>query len=557
MLKTSTYISHRNAASQLVPEQSPPESLVQLGLGSKVLNASNFGNSYKPDFAVPAMRPISKQVNFQSLLFRVRSGEVIASPERRDYPVAIYGISNSQKESGRFICHNLKMNNVASIARFNKQLGIVHYRRGEQEPGYLISEFAEHIEKAIDNTLIERANEPAPIVKEWARYLGRNKDRLDAFFRLNKLLSRVPEQERLALAEQFVRKNTSGCCDSKSLAKCLVNLIDDFECKTLRDVDAVLEKSRSSIRDSLQEDLAELVVKHFFRNSSKLGLTFFAEHGASIIFGWDNDGRKLDIDAIQDKPWKKEGERRFGAMYEPITYSEVRSILRAPEFFANKVSKISFEREAALVLDGSDYHYSGVAKLAGSLQSNEWVAIPREMDFVGSDKNLKFYSINDALRSPDILRKLVKGKNKCGVPLLTAVLLEGRIEVAKAFIEEMKVAYAERDIDQSRFMELLYDKKSKYSSSILEKMLRNRSADEIKVFVKEIKKAFKERCINFDQFRKLMTVDYLESHPIELVDALIHEMKAACDEKLIDKAQFAELMEANFATLSGSERAVN
>ncbi|OJA91062.1 hypothetical protein BGV48_24470 [Burkholderia ubonensis] len=54
-----------------------------------------------------------------------------------------------------------------------------------------------------------------------------------------------------------------------------MKLIDDSGCKTLGDVDAILKKSGSSIEYRIQEDLAELVVKHFFRISSKLGLTFF------------------------------------------------------------------------------------------------------------------------------------------------------------------------------------------------------------------------------------------------------------------------------------------
>ncbi|MGY4730855.1 hypothetical protein [Burkholderia pyrrocinia] len=340
------YLTHflRNKVStpRLESAQRPSESLVQLDLRSKVLTVSNSGNSCKPDFPVPAMQPMPAQVNFQSLLFRVSGGEIIASPVRRDYPVAIYGVSDSQIESSNFIRDSLKMNNVATIANFNKALGIVHYGRGQKKPKSLISKFAKHIATAADNTLIKSATSPAPIVEEWARYLGEHKDRLDAFVRLNRLLSRVPEQERLTVAEQFVRKNTSSLCDAKSLAECLVKLTDGSGCKTLGDVKAVLKKSGSSIRDYLQEDLAELVVKHFFRNSSKLGLTFFAEHGASIIFGWNNDGRKLDIDAIQEKPWKEGEGRRFGDMYEPITYSEVRSTLRNPELFANKVSKVSF-----------------------------------------------------------------------------------------------------------------------------------------------------------------------------------------------------------------------
>lgn len=396
MLKLLTSsIYNKVSTPQLESAQQPPESLVQLGLSSKVLNVSNSGNSCIPDFPVPAMRPIPAQVNFQSLLFRVGGGEIVASPARRNYPVALYGISGGLKKIHKFIVGGLRMNNVATIADFNREFGIVHYKRREKESNSLISEFAEHIAIATDNTLIKKARDPAPIVEEWARYLGEHKGRLDVFVRLNKLLSRVPEEERLTVAEQFVLKNTSSLCDAKSLAECLTKLIDDSGCKTLLDAAAAIEKSGLSIRDSIREDLAELVVKHFFRNSSKLGLTFFAEHGASIIFRWDKAGGKIDIDAIQKKPWKEGEGRRFGGKYEPITYSEVRSILRNPKLFDNKVSKASFGGE--LVPDGSKYRYSDVVELAGSLQSNEWVAIPQNMNFINSSKSLRCYSSDSKL----------------------------------------------------------------------------------------------------------------------------------------------------------------
>ncbi|MGY4730820.1 hypothetical protein [Burkholderia pyrrocinia] len=526
---------------------------MQLGLGSKVLSVANSGESYHPDFPVPAMRQIPEQVNFQSLLFRASGGEISASPARRGYPVAIYGVSDCQVDASDFIRCKLEMHNRATIANFNKELGIVHYNRRRKDPKSMISEFAKHIATAADKTLIKKATSQAPIVEKWARYLGEHKDRLDAFSRLNKLLSRVPEQERLAVAEQFVRKNTSSECDAKSLAECLVKLIDDSGCKTLGDADAFLNESGSSISYRIQEDLAELVVKHFFRNSSKLGLTFFVEHGASIIFGWDNGGRKLDIDAIQEKPWKEGEGRRFGDMYEPITYSEVRSILRNPKLFANKVSKVSFERkgEKVLVLDGSKYYYSGVVELAGSPQSNEWVAIPMEMDFVNPGKSPEIYSFGDVLQTPGVLGKLVRAKHEgYGNPWLTTELLEGHIEAATAFIEEMKVAYKERDIDQSRFVELLQGKAKNYSCSALEEMLLNSPASEIKAFIGEIGKAFKEEIINYDQLKKLTAVNFSRCYRAEGGDAFLQGMKAACDEKLIDKVQLAQLLAENFASVA-------
>ncbi|MGC3030415.1 hypothetical protein ACPUER_35765 [Burkholderia sp. DN3021] len=49
-----------------------------------------------------------------------------------------------------------------------------------------------------------------------------------------------------------------------------------------------------------------------------------------------------------------------------------------------------------------------------------------------------------------------------------------------------------------------------------------------------------------------MRVDFSKSYPAKGIDALIHEMKAACDERLIDKTQFAELATGNFAGVANT-----
>ncbi|MGY4730854.1 hypothetical protein [Burkholderia pyrrocinia] len=108
-------------------------------------------------------------------------------------------------------------------------------------------------------------------------------------------------------------------------------------------------------------------------------------------------------------------------------------------------------------------------ELAGSPQSNEWVALPKEMDFVNPGKSAEFYLFSDVLHTPGVLGKLVRAKNENCKPWLTTALLEGHIEAATAFIEEMKVAYKGRDIAQSRFVELLHDKEYFFCNQHLRK----------------------------------------------------------------------------------------
>ena len=47
----------------------------------------------------------------------------------------------------------------------------------------------------------------------------------------------------------------------------------------------------------------------------------------------------LDLGVIQDKKWQS-NEHRFGDKYEPITFSEIRHVLRNPERFKDKVFKV-------------------------------------------------------------------------------------------------------------------------------------------------------------------------------------------------------------------------
>ncbi|MDH0343785.1 hypothetical protein [Chromobacterium haemolyticum] len=353
------------AAPAALPTARAAAAQPQLGLGRCLTGASN-RCAAAPDRPQTTQGPVPQQARFQSLLFRVANGVVNASPARQDQAVALYGLSHAQIQLGDFVCGELDMQNVATIATYNKQLDIVHYSRDYTmsyfSPRELIQEFSRHISDAAAGKLVKRARQPAaPILQAWADYLGAHHTRLDPFIRLNALLANVPPEERSAVATRFVLKNTSGDCRTETTVNNLLHLVHACGCKNADDVVAALGKLTLDRHDLL--DLSELFIKHFFRNSSKLGLEFFAKQGAEIAFAWNDAGRgKMDLEAIRQKPWQEQ-QRRFQHSYEPITYSEVRSVLRQPELFDGKVSKVYFADDGV--------------ELAGSPASEQWVALTR------------------------------------------------------------------------------------------------------------------------------------------------------------------------------------
>ena len=129
-------------------------------------------------------------------------------------------------------------------------------------------------------------------------------------------------------------KNTSGDSDVNALTETILNLILKSKVKSILDV------NQYALPHMVQVDFAEMFVKHFFRNTSKLGLEFFSDNNIDIIFSWeDGQSGSLDLGVIQDKKWQS-NEHRFGDKYEPITFSEIRHVLRNPERFKDKVFKV-------------------------------------------------------------------------------------------------------------------------------------------------------------------------------------------------------------------------
>ncbi|GGY24050.1 hypothetical protein [Paludibacterium paludis] len=341
---------------------SAPSAQVQLTLHQSLERVHR--HNVSPDRPQPVRGPIPPLARFNSLLYRVANGEVYTSPARKGQAVAVYGLSHAQVQLGRFMMNRLDMSNIASIAVYNHQLGIVHYSRADSQDGEsprsLIQAFSGHISAAASGELASRVAQPtAPILKAWVAYLGANHQRLDPFARLHSLLAAVPPADRPGVVTSFVLKNTSGDCHTESLVNRLLDLVGPLGCNNAGDVNAILDSLNLTPHEML--DLSELFIKHFFRNSSKLGLEFFAKQGAEIVFAWnDASPGKMDMESIRQKPWQ-ENLRRFQTGHEPITYSEIRSVQRHPELFDGKVSRAYFDRDGL--------------ELADALGSDDWVKL--------------------------------------------------------------------------------------------------------------------------------------------------------------------------------------
>ncbi|UJB30179.1 hypothetical protein [Chromobacterium sp. Beijing] len=175
------------AAPAALPTARAAAAQPQLGLGRQLASASN-RCAAAPDRPQTTQGPVPQQARFQSLLFRVANGEVNASPARQDQAVALYGLSHAQMQLSRFVRGELDMQNVATIANYNKQLNIVHYSRDDAmysiSPRKLIQEFSRHISDAAAGKLVKRAPQPAapssrpgpitwaPITRGWTRLSG-------------------------------------------------------------------------------------------------------------------------------------------------------------------------------------------------------------------------------------------------------------------------------------------------------------------------------------------------------------------------------------------------
>lgn len=189
----------------------------------------------------------------------------------------------------------------------------------------------------------------------WASYVEKNVDRIDVMGKVRRL-DQLDQQEavksngktgnRLA---RFVLKNLSGGVirnDPNFNQQGWENATPEERFQQIKNLVVFKEIQEIAQKDGREERIDKLssgaeqfLQTAFFRQTSKMGLEFFASQGIPVVFELAEMGKHKAVSYpfIQAKPWRK-GELREG-FHEPITYSEMRHVDRLCsdlEYLTNK-----------------------------------------------------------------------------------------------------------------------------------------------------------------------------------------------------------------------------
>ncbi|QWA13325.1 hypothetical protein GTU79_12320 [Sodalis ligni] len=321
---------------------------------------------------------------YESMLSRCLAGAGAANPETQYFPVAIFGTSDEANKLWDLCETVLQMKRIACVSDYNKAVGIEYsgcFQNDQddyEETAFMfflkniliVNEFGKDPKITGQVPFVHAAkvgSSSFDIDKEhvlWKRYLYDNKQKLDPLLRVQKLLAINPTEKHADLLKQFIVKNTFSDADVEKLADNLLALINRFNCTTSSEIKHALSDYKESKGEPFLSgpdyvDLANFYQNHFFRNTSKLGLAFFAGRGYDINFAWNvGDNTLVDLKVVQDKPWKR-GERRLDEEPEWITASEMRSVLKNINgLFNDKVFKTGFFKNSMMI--------------SKSLTSNAW-----------------------------------------------------------------------------------------------------------------------------------------------------------------------------------------
>lgn len=215
---------------------------------------------------------------------------------------------------------------------------------------------------SLEESASKKLNQPEKILssdptrgelKKWCRFLNKNADKLDVFAKHinNKSLGEI----KAFVTKNFINEDGKPPSDAivtlyatafMGLSK-KENVQNGITHQMVREVNKVI-KSESNEPNS-RCNIETRIIYHilntaFFRQTSKLGLDFFAEQlKTEINFVWVKyDGNSLTEEDINEKSWK--GINQQPTHYEPITYSEARHVTqKRREFFKAIVSLVTPE----------------------------------------------------------------------------------------------------------------------------------------------------------------------------------------------------------------------
>lgn len=251
--------------------------------------------------------------------------------------VAIYGFVKVQEITAKFIDNLHKDYKYTTVAELNLRIGLGAQPTVVPEETdnctYLkeINCFSKDITaRKIDcRDMHPSTYYSEALLDKWITYLQENKSKTDVFSYINS--KDINTNKKEALIEKLITKNIPSTIDTKSL-NVFIKKYKLFDKGNINDAVLYLEKI-NKIGELSHNDIRgvyELTQRHFFRNSSKLGIDFFRENNIKILSSWNKSEtekpEKISVTDVIHKPYDNNVSRILNKVKicEPITYSEIR-----------------------------------------------------------------------------------------------------------------------------------------------------------------------------------------------------------------------------------------
>ncbi|WP_413724242.1 hypothetical protein [Sodalis sp. RH16] len=355
-----------------------------LAMIAKTINVSNTPSAMPQSTYSRSAKDNVKPKYTLSYFHAAYSGKNNFTLKHKYHPVAVFGLRKKQDDLKFLLEKGLGLKRVKTINILNTQIGLNGPPQPWEKLGYPSKDLFDRSIENISKISVRAPSQPSKkshgdLKSRWKNYLYANKEKLDPIIRIRTLLMQTAANGNKDNLEQFILKNTEADCNIEELCKHLKYLILKLGCKNSAELEQALESYKTEKGELLlssenYKDLYHLYNFHFFRNTSKLGLEFFAEERFDIAYAWNTEeNAEINLDEANYKPWKN-GKRRDDIhlnrpVHEWITYSEIRSILRDKNsvFSSNKPFKFFF------AFDHRMKRFN--VEMASSLRSDHWVKL--------------------------------------------------------------------------------------------------------------------------------------------------------------------------------------
>ncbi|WP_380179218.1 hypothetical protein [Kalamiella sp. sgz302252] len=303
--------------------------------------------SLQPDLAVYS----PSETTMENRKFFLAEGKVLN-------PIAIFGFGDDIFHSACFVKWSVNaIQPLITMPWLNKSIGLSndeYYDCKNMADKYfcLINSLVSFLDKDKPFDCSPNSFLTPEFLQEWKGYLKERKQKLDIFARLARESDPVAKEIRL---KKLIAKNTGGDTDMEQFFYFIKN--NFFSCANSHEVVKKLETMKSDKNwvemGPLIHSMYKFVDKHFFRNTSKLGLAFLQSKGFDFIFA-DNgrpDGKVLNAKDLAMKKYHhyerncitRDGEKI--QIWEPITFSEARFINKNLPLFKDSFIRVRCDEE--------------------------------------------------------------------------------------------------------------------------------------------------------------------------------------------------------------------